>query len=279
MATSNGNILSFGDAPADGTVLGLQSPTPAPSPAPAPSPSKAPSLDTNPLVNPPSNLAPNPNYYVTCSNAVTDGQAADSVACNQAAVAAINNGRASEGLPPLTLPSGFYGMPGIFQTFILTNEERISRGLTPFYGLASSLDSTAMIGALANTDPPVNFGPNEVARIGSNVAVDFSPAAAMYDWMYNDGWGGSRANTTNFDCTSATSSGCWGHRDNILMADHAGDVPIMGAAFIPETQATHPFNGAKYFTVDATIGTFTPQADLKDWNFIYTWSEAVADGA
>jgi hypothetical protein len=63
------------------------------------------------------------------------------------------------------------------------------------------------------------------------------------------------------------------------MADHAGDVPIMGASFIPETQATHPFNGAQYFTVDATVETFTPQADLSDWNFIYTWSEAVADGA
>lgn len=32
----------------------------------------------------------------------------------------------------------------------------------------------------------------------------------------HDGWAGSRASTYNFDCTGPTSSGCWGHRKQLL---------------------------------------------------------------
>ena len=41
----------------------------------------------------------------------------------------------------------------------------------------------------------------------------------MFGWMYDDGWGGSNSTTSNDACSSATSTGCWGHRDNILGAE------------------------------------------------------------
>jgi hypothetical protein len=34
--------------------------------------------------------------------------------------------------------------------------------------------------------------------------------------MYDDGWGGNAASTFNRACTSATSSGCWAHRNELL---------------------------------------------------------------
>jgi hypothetical protein len=36
---------------------------------------------------------------------------------------------------------------------------------------------------------------------------------AMYFWMYDDGM-----NSGNIDCTPSNQSGCWGHRDNVLMS-------------------------------------------------------------
>ena len=39
-----------------------------------------------------------------------------------------------------------------------------------------------------------------------------NPLEAIHYWMYDDG-----AGTTNVDCTPTNQSGCWGHRENILM--------------------------------------------------------------
>lgn len=40
---------------------------------------------------------------------------------------------------------------------------------------------------------------------------NLTPIAADYGWMYADGYG-----SNNLDCTTPSSSGCWGHRDAIL---------------------------------------------------------------
>jgi len=50
-----------------------------------------------------------------------------------------------------------------------------------------------------------------------------SALLADYDWMYDDGPG-----SPNLDCPSASVSGCWDHRRNIL-GDY-GPHPSMGAA-------------------------------------------------
>ena len=59
---------------------------------------------------------------------------------------------------------------------------------------------------------------------------------ADYYWMYTDGWGGSAQSTSNAGCTSATSSGCWEHRDIVLYpfsscAGGAAPILSMGAAY------------------------------------------------
>jgi hypothetical protein len=39
--------------------------------------------------------------------------------------------------------------------------------------------------------------------------------AAMFGWMYDDGWAGKGA-TRNIACNGPGGTGCWGHRDELL---------------------------------------------------------------
>jgi hypothetical protein len=201
----------------------------------------------------------------------------NNTACEQEAVDAINNGRASEGLPPLSLPSNFYSLAAPDQLLVLIDEERVSRGLTPVYGLVDNLNTDAEQGAQANQDPsPYVFSPSEpyTYEAASNWAEDYSTAGSVYDWMYNDGWGPNGSN--NVDCTSPTAAGCWGHRDNILLNSGSGYVPVMGAASIPESQLGQ---SGSPFESDTLVITFVPSSDLNQLRFTYTWSQATADGA
>ena len=288
---SDGSVYNFGSAVYSGDVPSL--PTPGKSSAGGSgqnnttvATTQAPNVTTthqNPpppssLLNPTTNISANPNYYSSCTNAVDGGQSANSVACEQSAVAAINTGRADQGLPAMSLPNNFYQLPAIDQLFVLVNEERVSRGLIPVYGLSSSLNALAAQGSSANTDPPISqstfsTGPWALG-IYANWAEDFSTAGSMYDWMYNDGWGGT-GNTSNLACTSPTSSGCWGHRANILVSNSSGYTPVMGAASINESS----LGGWIGFESDATVLTEVANSELHSVSYSYTWSQAVAAGA
>jgi VCBS repeat-containing protein len=122
----------------------------------------------------------------------------------------------------MTLPKGFATLPAARQLLVLTNIERVDRGLRAFPGLSKRLNSLAAKGARANTDP--GFKPFKGTAAGSNWAgVGTSTLMADYVWMYDDGLG-----SPNGDCTKASPGNCWGHRHNIL-ADY--DKPlVMGAA-------------------------------------------------
>ncbi len=288
---SDGSVYNFGSAVYSGDVPSL--PTPGKSSAggggqnnTTVATTQAPNVTTthqNPpppssLLNPTTNISANPNYYSSCTTAVDGGQSANSVACEQSAVAAINTGRADQGLPAMSLPNNFYQLPAIDQLFVLVNEERVSRGLIPVYGLSSSLNALAAQGSSANTDPPISqstfsTGPWALG-IYANWAEDFSTAGSMYDWMYNDGWGGT-GNTSNLACTSPTSSGCWGHRANILVSNSSGYTPVMGAASINESS----LGGWIGFESDATVLTEVANSELHSVSYSYTWSQAVAAGA
>ncbi|MHB1733758.1 MAG: hypothetical protein ACYCU8_09960 [Ferrimicrobium acidiphilum] len=288
---SDGSVYNFGSAVYSGDVPSL--PTPGKSSAGGSgqnnttvATTQAPNVTTthqNPpppssLLNPTTNISANPNYYSSCTNAVDGGQSANSVACEQSAVAAINTGRADQGLPAMSLPNNFYQLPAIDQLFVLVNEERVSRGLVPVYGLSSSLNALAAQGSSANTDPPISqstfsTGPWALG-LYANWAEDFSTAGSMYDWMYNDGWGGT-GNTSNLACTSPTSSGCWGHRANILVSNSSGYTPVMGAASINESS----LGGWIGFESDATVLTEVANSELHSVSYSYTWSQAVAAGA
>ena len=291
LAGSDGSVYNFGSATYSGDVPSL--PTPAKSSSGGSgqnnttvATTQAPNVTTthqNPpppssLLNPTTNISANPNYYSSCTNAVDGGQSANSVACEQSAVAAINTGRADQGLPAMSLPNNFYQLPAIDQLFVLVNEERVSRGLVPVYGLSNSLNALAAQGSSANTDPPISqstfsTGPWALG-LYANWAEDFSTAGSMYDWMYNDGWGGT-GNTSNLACTSPTSSGCWGHRANILVSNSSGYTPVMGAASINESS----LGGWIGFESDATVLTEVANSELHSVSYSYTWSQAVAAGA
>ena len=89
----------------------------------------------------------------------------------------------------------------------VANAERTSRGL-PALPENLAVDQMAEAGAVAGVDPsgPAGYG------WGSNISWGYgTPLAADFAWMYDDGSGGA-----NMDCTATVTSGCWGHRHNIL---------------------------------------------------------------
>ncbi len=140
--------------------------------------------------------------------------------CQEAALAAIDQARATEGVGPLVLPAGYDQLGQAEQLLVLANLEREARGLPGFLGLSSSLDNLAVAGARADNDPNgpagTQWGSNWAGGEGSALLADF-------DWMYDDGPG-----SPNLDCPAPSAPGCWGHRRNIL-GDYGAD-PSMGAA-------------------------------------------------
>lgn len=165
-----------------------------------------------------------PSANLELSSATTQACQTDpnSQACISSALADINAARADEGVVPMVLPSTFSTMSVPVQLMVVANLERVARGLIPALGLAAPLNSDSATGAAADNDPsPTNWYGDMYA---ANWAGGFpSTLEADFAWMYDDGPGSG-----NLDCTSTSTSGCWGHRHDILMAY---DAPlVMGAA-------------------------------------------------
>jgi hypothetical protein len=180
---------------------------PAPTAPPATTPPALPTrADTVGVL--PANIAPQPDFLQSCSGTRYD----DSFVCVAATLQAIANGRSHEGLPPMVLPRNWGQLTPDQQIFVVTNLERTARGLPPLTAMATTLDQAASAGAARNIDPgpPGGFPSSEW---GSNWAGAVgNPLEAMYFWMYDDG-----PSSTNIDCTSSNRTGCWGHRENILL--------------------------------------------------------------
>jgi len=148
------------------------------------------------------------------------GPGDDGIACNQMALAAINQARrALEKLGGLSLSLPAYAkLTPAEQLFVVVNLERTERGLVPVVVLSRSLNTVAQAGARAGSDPAMKTVPRRLPGGGRTVYASanwsggwINPLGADYAWMYDDGPGGS-----NLDCRTGTSRGCWGHRDNIL---------------------------------------------------------------
>jgi hypothetical protein len=207
LATSAAVSASTGSVPGASSVA-LLSAGPAPHAVnrmPAPVTGTA---GTVPPSNPPQSIPPSPNFLNSCSGSSYD----NSAACTNAALAAIDNARAYEGLSGMGLPSDWYSLSATQQLFVATNLERQDRGLPVLSAMATALDQAATQGAAQSQDPepPGGFpwsswGSNWAGAVGN-------PLEAMYYWMYDDGLG-----SNNVDCTPSNTSGCWGHRDNVLM--------------------------------------------------------------
>ncbi|KJF17668.1 hypothetical protein [Acidithrix ferrooxidans] len=251
-----GSPTSLGDAKViAGAPVVFGSPT-------TPTPTTNPRLLLPPK-NPTGNIAASPNFATTC------WQSPNSGACQNLEVAALDSARLnSEGLAPFTLPSNFATLNPAEQTLVIIDIERGSRGLPIFVGLVNQLNVDASRGAAMATDP--NYAMETIPGVtgyygyGSIWAEDYSALAADYDWMYNDGLGSG-----NLDCTANNTSGCWGHRDNILHSA-PGYQLIMGAGY-------QAMNGMVSL---AQIFIAIPQNDvIPASDYSYTWSQAVAAGA
>ncbi|HET9060379.1 MAG TPA: hypothetical protein VFN61_10700 [Acidimicrobiales bacterium] len=147
-------------------------------------------------------------------------------ACNKLIMAAIDRAQLAEGHPAFTLPTDYYQLGPTQQVFVLVNLERISHGVPPLAGYSSYLNAEGARAAKAGGDPVFHpsYGPVKVwyPPAGGNYAFggawagnSVNAAAAVFGWFYDDGWGGPKA-TSNGVCTSASSHGCWGHRDELL---------------------------------------------------------------
>lgn len=143
-------------------------------------------------------------------------------ACVAAAVADIDAARAEEGLAPITLPDDFEQLTVTQQLLVVTDLERVDRGLEPFEGLSPRLDAYAQQGAEAGTDPPWPEPLEGFVGGGNWIGGTRSALLADYLWMYDDGAG------FNLDCNVEGEPGCWGHRKNIL--GEYGTELAMGAA-------------------------------------------------
>jgi hypothetical protein len=141
-------------------------------------------------------------------------------------LAAINKGRAADGLAAIALPTSFSDESPNAQLLTLLNTERTDRGLQPVATETSTLDQAAATGAANRTDP--DLGQINVSW-GSVWGEGASALQVWFEWVYADGWGGSAAATPNLDCTSPTASGCWGHR-HVLLGSYSGTAPNVGIA-------------------------------------------------
>jgi hypothetical protein len=128
--------------------------------------------------------------------------------CDRASLQAIDVARAGENLPPLVLPADYEDLSTVGQVVTVTNAERVPRRLPAWHGPNQILGRLAGEAVAARQDPNGPAG----TTWASNLAVGvLTVLEADYEWMYNDGPGGSNA-----ACTGAHPTECWAHRANIL---------------------------------------------------------------
>jgi hypothetical protein len=215
--------------------------------------------------NPSANIAASPDFASICRQ---DG--VTSAACTNATIQATAAARAPEGLGAMVLPSNFSALTPGEQLFVLTDIERVDRGLPAVVGMVAALDTDAQNAAAANTDPTPSSVPpgSTVTSWASNWAEASGPLGSNYDWMYDDGPGSG-----DVDCTPSTPGSCWGHRDNILGFNAAKVAASHGVLVMGAAQAT--VAGDSPWTSDAELLALVTGSPA----YTYTWAQAEAAGA
>ena len=208
--------------------------------------------------HPTHNIAAKPDYRAACAN-----YRSNSAGCIAKALAAIDRARSMEHVRPMILPDNFAKLSYAEQTFVVTDLERVDRGLRPFRGITAKLNRTAKQAAKANVDPAPAYsaiGQFVVLDYQSNWTSNFGPLAGDYGWMYDDGYG-----SYNVDCASPSAPGCWGHRDIILTAYSK---PELVSGVGSEKQ-----NGL------VSIAQLFVAGKGQHPTFTYTWRQALRHGA
>jgi len=244
------------------------SPTTTKPTTPKPTTPPAIPLASHPILppdNPAANIAETPNFDNICRS---DGN--ESAPCISAEMQATAAARAPEGLGAMTLPTAYYAsLTPPEQLFVLTNVERVERGLPAIQGLVAQLNTDAQNAAANNSDPEPTLAPpgSTVMDWASNWAEGAGPMGSNYNWMYDDGPGSG-----DIDCNPSQPSTCWGHRDNILGMNAAQVAASHGTLVMGAGEVILAADSP--WTSDATIMalvTGTP-------TYTYTWAQARAAG-
>lgn len=213
------------------------------------------------LRDPRRNVAAYPDFLANCA---VNGS--NNKRCLRESLAAIDNARAAEGLGAMILPKNYAKLSIPVQTFVVTNLERVDRGLRPFKGITAKLNANAHHAAVIRDDPTLIgvllslLGVREYASIW---AGDFGPLASDYDWMYNDGY--SSEGSVNLDCKTPSSKGCWGHRHAILGLFSGLKTLVAGVG------TSKP--------IGASIAEILVGSVRSSFHYTYTWKRALAHGA
>jgi hypothetical protein len=260
--------------------------------------------------NPPANVVASPNYD-GCSASGVCGEvqpcytanfapAFTSAACEREELEAIDHARAKEGVGPMYLPSDFNSLSGDEQLLVVIDLERVDRGLAPLAGIVASLDGVAQQGTQVQGQPGGTFedpafaagfsvGPgtaiayrcqasgsgsyscNGSGNPGASVAAggQISALDADYGWMYDDGYGGSNLDceTPAYPTSTQFVSSSWGSSPSIVSRRPA--LPVMGAGSLQPNGAGPQGTWTAIF---ASVSGKTPA-------LVYSWNEALADGA
>jgi hypothetical protein len=247
------------------------------------------------LVNPQSNVAPSPDFFTagTCAYVNGAAQCANpcvtpqlgfpetnfSATCTSYLLQAINNARASEGITAMVLPSNWYSLSVPQQLFVVANLERTARGMPAYLGINVALSANAQAAANSDSDPSVAKGfvealdPGRYPAMGGAWSAGFNVLAADYTWMYEDGWGGSPADTSNIACTSPSSLGCWAHRDELLGSDPAFNPGVGATSTTSEMGVGYALvNGSGSFVDLIERPAHTPPA------MVFTWANELKTG-
>jgi hypothetical protein len=215
------------------------------------------------IKNPSVDREPVPDYINFCAT-----HNPNNARCISQELQAINRARSHESMRKvrMILPDNYTSLSIAQQTFVVTDLERVDRGLRPFVGLTPRLNWSAQHAAIIQNDPLLSGLAMQLMGIreyGSIWAGDFGPLASDYDWMYNDGY--SPSGSINLDCRTPNQSGCWGHRENILGAFSGLSTLIAGAG---------SSGAAGRSIAEVLAGTQTHAPRLT-----YTWKQALAHGA
>lgn len=145
---------------------------------------------------------PTPPAQGTCTNPT-------SIWCAWLGADTITLSRASEGLPAYTLPPNWLQMTLSQQLLSLANDERQVRELPTVGGTTAPLNADAELALGPPIVDPTPSPSDNLFMWRGNWAGFQNLLSAWYFWVYNDGPGSG-----NVDCTTATDTGCWGHRLN-----------------------------------------------------------------
>lgn len=219
------------------------------------------SAATSALHNPAANIAATPDIFssgtctgsagsYTCTNPCVSSRLTwplhdNGQTCTLYVLAAINHARGTLHEPALVLPTNWYTLSVAQQLFVMADMERVGDGYPAYLGLNVHLSAATQKAAAHGSDPSVAAGfsvgdnADGGAAMGGSWSEGLNVLEADYVWMYDDGWGGSTAATSNIVCTSATSLGCWAHRDELLGSDPKFNLGVglhcrtceMGAAY------------------------------------------------